>query len=488
MKTTKKLLFLCLPVVLATTGINSSNVILNAEESNISVTNVKEAINKLINSHNYTIEVSTKAGPININYEIMYTENSFFDNFLGDEYGYVEVEDKVFYFDLYQQGIEREFTASNALVDENGNLLDSVWNNDLFYGFHKLKSTEFDNATGKTFTASTKRVKNLFINLFQLDYSVYQYTNDVVFSVDNDVNTLEFVFSLSTGEIYNGKISNFGTTKIDVVDTYLAAGGNVHTNDDTLNQIIDLFADYNYTRLMYDDRVDDYSVVAGREMYDDFFFYTFLDDYYILNGLGYEIGMVGLDKTYSGYYSDGTLYDEFVFEGSFYCFVIENEDGTQSIQVMTSMPINTDPFVPNVYNYPTFLKMFKDTQYLKLSGGSKTEYYTSKMDLVNDFVSNFQMSETLASVGAVATGVYIEFLENGSEYYAGTLNKETVVFKLEVNYYGAIETIDFVYTDFNTTAVDCITEETVDAYIQGVIDNAIKKIEEEQKANESDGE
>ena len=146
---------------------------------------------------------------------------------------------------------------------------------------------------------------------------------------------------------------------------------------------------------------------------------------------------------------------------------------------MTSMPINSDPFVPNVYNYPTFLKMFDDTQYLKPTGGSENEYYTSELGCVNDFVSNFQMTEQLASVGAVPTGVYVQYLPDGDTTYAGTSGKETVVFKLEVNYYGLPTTIDFVYTDFNQTKVECITQESVDKYIQDIIDNAIKKVESE---------
>ena len=186
----------------------------------------------------------------------------------------------------------------------------------------------------------------------------------------------------------------------------------------------------------------------------------------------------GLDKIYYGTGSDGTVYD-FEFKGSYYCFVLDQEDGSQTIQVMTSMPINSDPFVPNVYNYPTFLKMFDDTQYLKPTGGSENEYYTSELGCVNDFVSNFQMTEQLASVGAVPTGVYVQYLPDGDTTYAGTSGKETVVFKLEVNYYGLPTTIDFVYTDFNQTKVECITQESVDKYIQDIIDNAIKKVESE---------
>jgi hypothetical protein len=232
---------------------------------------------------------------------------------------------------------------------------------------------------------------------------------------------------------------------------------------------------------LFDDNVEDYSVVAGSEMYAENWFYTFFEDEFIAEGLGYEIGMVGIDKTYGPFTdANGEVWGPYDFEGSYYCFVTEDANGNQTLDVMVSMPINTDPFVPNVYNYPTFLEMFKNSQYLQPTGGSSNEYYTSKLSCVNDFVSNFQMTETLASLGAVPTGVYVEYLPSGSDYYAGTKGKECVVFKLEVNYYGALTTIDYVYTDFNTTNVECITQENVDKVIMDIINEAMNKAQESQ--------
>ena len=76
--------------------------VVTAKTEDASVSSVKDAVSKLINSKNYTIEVSTNAGPIEINYEMYYTENGFYDNYLADEYGYVATNDGVFSFDLYK--------------------------------------------------------------------------------------------------------------------------------------------------------------------------------------------------------------------------------------------------------------------------------------------------------------------------------------------------------------------------------------------------
>lgn len=472
MKIYSKFMLVCLAagIVLATSNNNMVSVNVNAEGT--TVVSVKDAVNKLINSKNYTIEVSTKTGPIDIKYNIFYTENAFYDSYLGDEYGYVNVEEGVFSFDLYN----REFTASKLLEDKNGNVITDLWSYSSLYSFNKLKIDEFSKATGNEFDAETKRVKNFFMNLLQIDYGYYQYVNPIHFTVGNDINTLEFVLDIQGTMKYTGKIKNFGTTKIDVVDEYLNSDNSYHKPDSTMNKIVGLFDNYNYTRLIYSDNVEDYSVVAGSEMYAENWFYTFFEDEFIAEGLGYEIGMVGIDKTYGPFTDDnGEVWGPYDFEGSYYCFVMEDENGNQTLDVMVSMPINTDPFVPNVYNYPTFLEMFANSQYLQPTGGSANEYYTSKLSCVDDFVSNFQMTETLQSLGAVATGVYVEYLPTGSDYYAGTTGKECVVFKLEVSYYGALTTIDYVYTDFNTTNVECITQENVDAVIMDAIEATMAK-------------
>lgn len=469
MKSQKILLVMTL--LCAGLSVSKQNVINAASNNDTSVSNVSEAVGKLITAHNYTLEVSTKMGPIDIKYNIFYTENGFYDDFLGAEYGYVAVDDAVFSFDLYN----RNFTASNPLLDDNGEKVTSIWDS-YAYGFNKLRTNEFVNATGKTFSASVKRVKNVFLNIFHVDASYYPAVEDVKFTVGDDVNSLEIDFTVTGVISYHAKVANFGTTKIDVIDEYLESGLSYHKNDATLDKIVDLFSNYNYTRLIYDTEGEGYTTIAGKEMYDKNYFYTFFEDEYLMAGLGYEIGMVGIDKTYPAREANGTTYGPYEFKGSYYCFITTDPDTNEEVlDVMTSFPINTDPFVPNVYNYPTFLKMFTDTQYVESTGGNANEYYTSKLACVSDFVSNFQLSDSLEELGAVPTGVYVKYFPEGSKDHAGTSGKETVIFSLEVSYYGLLTTIDYVYTDFNSTKIDIITQENIDKIIEDAIQSMIDR-------------
>lgn len=477
MRTQKILLVMAL--LSAGIGIQNKHVVNAASNNDTSVNNVSEAIGKLITAHNYTIEVSTKIGPIDVKYNIFYTENGFYDNFIGDEYGYVEVDDTVFSFDLYN----RTFTASNPLMDEKGNKVTSLWD-DYAFGFNQLRTNEFTEATGKTFTSNSKRVKTFFMDLFHISLDKYVNVEPVEFSVGNDVNSLEFVFSISTGEQYNGKVFNFGTTKIDVIDEYLNSGLSYHTNDETLNKIINLFSNYNYTRLIYDSEEEGYNKIIGQEKYNENYFYTFFDHDYLVSGAAFEIGVVGIDKEYPAREANGQTYGPYEFHGSYYCFISEDsETHQQNLDIMTSIPINTDPFVPNVYVYPTFLQIFSDTQYLEPSGGSENEYYSSKLSCIRDFITNFQLTESLSEIGAVPTGVFVKYYPTGSANHAGTENKETVIFTLELNYYGLSTTVDYVYTDFNTTSIDVITQENIDK----VIENAIQSMIDRDAASNEEG-
>lgn len=462
--------------------------VVNASTEN-GVNSVKEAVEALIDSKNYTIEVTSKAGPLTIVNNMYYTENGFYDDYLGDEYGYCKVDEGVFSFDLYQ----RKFTASNLLKDENGNLITSLWDSpaQLMYSFKSLRKDEFKTATGKEFNASAKRVKLPLMNMFKINQAYYPAVEDVAFKLNgNTLNDLSFTLTVKGGQSYSCKIKNYNNTKIEVLDNYLATNKSYNQTPDALKKVIELFSNYNFTRIIYMDDNTDFNTIAGYEFYNEKYFYTEFSRDAIMAGMGYNIGMIGLDKEYAARTVNGKTYGPYSFNGSYYCYITHksndgfvdengqfnpkfNEDN-DIFEIKTSFPINKDSFIPNVYNYPTFLEMFKNSQYLKVSGDENT-FYTGKNSCVLDFAKNFQITDSLAEAGFTPTGVFVEYLENGSKDYAGTLGKETVIFKIEIDYYGATSTIDYVYTDFNNTNISYITDKTVDSVINGIIQSVIDK-------------
>ncbi len=477
---------------------NNTNVV-NASTAN-GVKSVKEAIETLFSSKNYTIEVTSKAGPLTIVNNMYYTENGFYDDYLGDEYGYCNVADGVFSFDLYQ----RKFTASNLIKDEKGNLIKDFWDIDakLIYSFNSIKEegmATFNNANGKEFNATSKRVKLPLMNMFKINQAYYPALEDVSFKLNGDsINDLSFELSVKNGQSYSCKIKDFGTTKISVLDDYLNTNRSYNQTPDTLKKVIDLFSNYNFTRIIYMDDNTNFTTIAGYEYYTDKYFFTEFSHEAMMAGMGYNIGMLGLEKEYAAREVNGKTYGPFKFNGSYYCYIshkstddFKDENGqfkpkfaeeNDTLDIKTSFPINSNPSIPIVYNYPTFLKMFDSTQYLKVSGDENT-FYTGKKSCVSDFANNFQIADSLAEANYSPTGVFVQYFKNGSADYAGTLGKETVVFKIEIDYYGAKSTIDYIYTDFNKTSIPYLTDEKIDSTIENIIQ---AYIERDQKKEEGE--
>ena len=450
-----------------------------------SANSIQEAINKLIDSKNYTIEVTSQAGPLTIKSNVYYTDYGFYDDYLGDEYGFCQVNEGVFSFDLYQ----RKFTASNLLKDEDGNIIKDLWSSSLFNSFASLRKQEFEKATGTEFTTSSKRVKLPLMNLFKINQAYYPAVEDITFKLNgNTIDGMTFTISVKNGQSYDCVIKDFGKTSIKRLDDYLASNQSYVEPSKTLAQVIDLFKNFNYTRIIYDDDTEGFTKIAGYEFYDENYFYTEFAPSAIAAGKGYNIGVVSVNKHYDEKIINGTSYGPYDLVGSYYCSIShslnqEPADGElytvkysddDKFDIMTSFPINSDPYVPNVYNYPTFLKIFDSTQYLKVSG-AENKFYTSKTSCIIDFINNFQAS-SISESGLNPTGVFVEYYPEGLDTYAGTVGKETVVFKLEVSYYGALQTIDYIYTDFNKTNISLITDESItkiiDAKVQAIYDKA----------------
>ena len=210
MKKSKQILFALSSFALVFSTVANVVINVNAVESKNenAVSSVKDAISKLIESKNYTIEVSTKIGPLDMVYDVYYTENGFYDSFLGDEYGYVSVDEGVFSFDLYN----RKFTASKLLKDEEGNNIKSIWGTDLIPSFADFRINQFKDATGKEYVTSKKIDQIAVLSILKLDITNYNTSNTIKFSVGEDMNSFKFEYSLQNGKHYECSIKDFGTT------------------------------------------------------------------------------------------------------------------------------------------------------------------------------------------------------------------------------------------------------------------------------------
>ena len=450
-KNSKKKLLLSVLALTMICGISSINskVLSNdnakfvyADTNDSKVASVKEAITKLAASKNYTIAVTTKTGPLNIENNMFYTEDAFYDDYLGDEYGYCKVNEGVFRFDRYA----RKFTPSALLKNEDGTNIESVWGNGFFYGFNDLDLSEFNSATGKSFTCTRKKNKLVFMKMFSIDQNKYSSVKEINITVDDDVNTVKFNVSLVGGDEHNCEIKDFGKTKIDYLESQLSAGKSYYQPDVTMQKVIDLFEGLNYTHLIYDPSFDKDNPVGYEKFTEDYFISGYSSEYlkHDPTAIIKCSGMIGLDNY--------KVNDNVTLNGSYWTYLFDD-----TFSMITSFPYNEDSYVPNVYVYPTFLKALSQPQYFT-SSGTEGSYYTSKISVVSDFCTNFQLWESLQAQSFIPCGLFIEYSKNYK-------NQDTVTFKIEYDYYGYIGTTEFVFSDFGKTSEEMLDKKYVTKYI-----------------------
>lgn len=430
---------------------------------------IKDAVTKLAQSHNYTIHVETQTGPILVKNNMYYTENAFYDDYLGDEYGYVKCDEGVYRFDRYN----RKFTPSSLLKDNSGELYTSVWDNGFFYGFSSLDLSEFEAADGLTFTCTKKKNKLAFMKIFSIPQTSYQDVDAITLTLgeSKNINTLSFSVSLSKGkDKHDCTIQNFESTRIDYLEKQLANGKSYFKPEGVLAHVQDLFSNMNYTHFMYEDESSNINEPYGWEKFNENYYISGFTDEYLKgnpNAILSCSGMVG--------FKDYVVSPFKTMNGSYYTFCTKD-----SFSIISSMAYNENSYVPDVYVYPTYLKAFTDSQYFDVAGDENT-YYTNKLSVINDFCDNFQLWETIQSLGVVIEGLYINYNENG---YQG---KETVTFSIEYSQYGYSFTSDFVFSDFNETKEEALEQDRVVKYLKATYGGCIYWIDINSEIESNNG-
>lgn len=166
--------------------------------------------------------------------------------------------------------------------------------------------------------------------------------------------------------------------------------------------MIDLFSGFNYKRQCLD---DDNETVVGHEWYNPNYFYGDWEDDYLKEHVGevMEIGVIGLKNK---------PFNNQILNGSYYYYL-----NSQGMSLVTSAPVNENPDVTLVYNYPTYLELFSNFQYFKEATDYENTIYTQNLYLMNDFCNNFQIAEILQTnhCSLASLEISYELKENNSE-------------------------------------------------------------------------
>lgn len=367
------LLILCSFLII---GLVSCN---NSQETEVN--SIYECFEKLKTAKNYSVTTDVISSTETNTFTIKFTENGYLCDDPFYSFGYVKDDNGIYYYDFYHN----KFTPSAYLKNENGVNETNLWNEKLFTSFASFDLKDFSAATGKEYDLKSKNGRLSYISLVNGESILYTYTTGAKITVGNTINSMVIEYKFSTGHTFKTKIHNFGTTKIKEIEDYKKSGGSAYKLNSEQQRMQDLFSTFNYKRETYD--LNDNKTVIGWEWYNkDYFYGDYTDEYMSSNlGLVYEQGVIGVkNKSFDGIPLNGTYY--FYIQGN-------------QVSLITTAPMNRNPDVTKVVNYPTYMQLFNNMQYM-IPTNNANEYTCDDELILDDFATNFQLKASLDEIGA----------------------------------------------------------------------------------------
>ncbi len=411
------------------------------------VSSYYEAMEILSKLKNYTIEVTYMEGSYKMVNNVFFTENAIFDDYVGDEYGYVLTNDGVVRVDYY----ENKLVSSEVYTKEDGTLYDTVWDKTFFTSFADINLKEFESAGNSDYFDITGKVNKIqFMNLVHAEQTDYDKLIALTAYFDENISNLMFSLEFSDGFGYSIEIKDINNTKIKVIDDFINAGNGAAQISSDLLRVRELFSGFNYKRVMYYEDENSEIKVSGYEYFNpDYFFVKFTNEYKMFDpASSFDSGYIGFNhKIIEGSERHGT-YLTYFYDGQVIIF---------------PQVAYYNPDITKFYNYPTYMTLFNGLQYFDLVNGTEHSYRTTNFELTLDFVENMQITESLA-------GYYIDGLTITLEDNIETENAK-VTFVLEYSTDGvaggensAIAEFEFIEFGLaNILEFDKILENAIDA-------------------------
>jgi len=390
----------------------SDSLVSNTSEVTSETTDntIKAKVAEAAYAENYTITTVINEGDSTRQYDTYFAKNYYFSEYMN--LGYAEATEGIFRVNLYHN----KFVSSTLKTNDEGETLKGLWNNELFYSFAGLDLDQFQEESASLhLTDKTSKIQ--LLKTIGVSITMYASIETFDFSIDEDDN---LVFTFNTPDAtYTSTLSDVKSTSYTKLTSYLEKNSYYVLNEN--EQIMtDSFAGFNYIRLAYDP--DDIATVAAREYFNPNYYFTmYTDEYLAKDETAFNIGVVALD--YGSY------------EGCYYFGFDENGDAV----FYSTTPISTSTDITEVYNYPTYLQMFRNFQFFSYDEVSES-YSTDNEILLADFVSNFQLDQQYAGYNFTALNYSYKLTGEGDDLKITF----TINFNLEGNQvYQEFEFVDF---------------------------------------------
>lgn len=406
-----KILILLSPLLLASCGTST----------NVQNMEVQPTLQLLAKAKNYTVQTTLQSGETQT---IYFTKNSMLKVQGEEKNGFIESKKGVYSISEEDQ----QWIPSALLKNDNGEIISSLWNSTLFYSF---KDFTLEDVSYQENTASIRGKADLlsYLQMLGLEVSSLSTVTSLVAEKNAKDDFLTFTLSYRNNTQIVSKVSQINQTKISSIDSFLKNGGTYFVASKEQDRINQLFSSFNYKRQCLD---NDNETIIGHEWYNPDYFYGEWEDDYQKEHLGevYELGVIGLNQKK---YGNQTL------NGSYYFYLGNTLD---NLSIITTAPINENPDVTVVYNYPTYLSMLSNWQFFQENTEFENTIYTQNLELMNDFCNNFQIAETLIQYNCTLDSLEVS-------YSLTTEDKDCVViFCLYYYYQGQLGAFMYPFVDF----------------------------------------
>ena len=440
MKKAKTILFaLSLPLLLVSCNNSQGNGTTSSEASSASsvdpdegltdldpsyASSVKSYLKTLIKVHNYTLkeEVSSSVSS-SVNQATSYYGKDFFyyDANYTIPYGFIRCDDGV--YRVHENG--SKLIGGELLQDEDGNNYKTIWNDYFFYSFADLDEDAVDaiKDNGKTNVSITgKKNRIALLDLLGLGSSYYASIASFTGSVDsNNCLSLNLTVNDTSGALITVKatVSGLLSTFSSEIENYRESKS-YFVIDNDFAKARSLMKSNNYTHYYTDE--DDDDKIVGTEYFNENYYFVEWDSTYASKmanegtAILYSTGLIGIRnkkiKDSSGEYH--------TLNGS---YLVSLSNG--SFQVNLTNYYNESPDIPTVYSYPSLLEMWDEVELFEETTveGLDKAFVTDDNDLIEDFVTMFFLTDSVASV--VTENLYIGWNNLDSE------DEKMVCFTLE---------------------------------------------------------
>lgn len=349
---------------------------------------------------------------------------------------------------------------SELMEDASGNLVTDL--EDASPSFRNVSLTGSTETDG-VLDLSKKTIALQLFKIFEIDDSEYFYLDSLTLSLSGvksqDDMTFTFKFTKANSKTsvyyYVGVISLFGSAESSYLESFLEDPLPAFSPSDNAKRVRSLFALDNYTQ---------YRDLTGTqpESFDQFDYFTkqyyfieFTEEYKASSSDAAVVAATYGDRGYLSIEDKTMNYDgtDLVFNGCYLFFKIDGEFSIFTREDPNSPGTAQSSFTQDytdityVMNYPGNMTCVNEFQLATEDEEGKIHFTDS--EVMANFVTNFNLSESLSSYGVSAYELVIT-------PEIATEDKDCVVtFQLYVNEENYFE---YVFKDFGNTAVDFIED------------------------------